>query len=88
VLAPDTYPLNLINITAEQGQTVLLDGMPVLGFIPVGGTGMATARVELGRGQHDVRSDKPFGVVAYGFGAYTSYMYPAGLDLKRINQLQ
>jgi hypothetical protein len=27
----------------------------------------------------------PFGIVVYGFGSYTSYMYPGGLDLTAIN---
>jgi hypothetical protein len=49
---------------------------------------MATARIEVQHGQRDLKSDTPFGLVSYGFGRYTSYMYPAGLDFKRINQLQ
>lgn len=88
ILVPETYPLNMINITAQGGQPVELDGRPVVGFTPVPGTGMATARIEVSRGQHHLDAQMPFGVVSYGFGAYTSYMYPAGLDLKRINQLQ
>jgi hypothetical protein len=48
---------------------------------------MATARVEVSNGQHDLHANEPFGVVSYGFGLYTSYMYPAGLDLKPINEV-
>ena len=31
--------------------------------------------------------DNAFGIVVYGFGSYTSYMYPGGLDLEAINPL-
>ena len=27
---------------------------------------------------------QPFGIVVYGYGAFTSYMYPGGLDLRKI----
>ena len=30
-------------------------------------------------------ADRNFGIVVYGFGSYTSYMYPGGLDLEVIN---
>jgi hypothetical protein len=88
ILVPESYELNLINLTVAEGKEVKLDGVPVAGFTPVPGTGMMTARIEVGKGQHDLASDQPFGVVSYGFGVYTSYMYPAGLDFKRINELQ
>jgi hypothetical protein len=87
ILVPESYELNLINLTARAGSQVLLDDQAVPGFVPVPGTSMATARVEVSSGQHDLRADEPFGVVSYGFGLYTSYMYPAGLDLKRINEI-
>jgi hypothetical protein len=87
ILVPESYELNLINVTARAGSQVLLDGQAVAGFVPVPGTSMATARIEISKGQHDLRADEPFGVVSYGFGLYTSYMYPAGLDLKRINDV-
>jgi hypothetical protein len=87
ILVPESYQLNLINVTARTGGRVLLDGQPVADFVPVPGTGMATARVEIDKGQHNLHADEPFGVVSYGFGLYTSYMYPAGLDLKRINEV-
>ena len=27
---------------------------------------------------------KNFGIVVYGYGSYTSYMYPGGLNLEKI----
>ena len=29
--------------------------------------------------------NQEFGIVVYGFGNYTSYMYPGGLDLEAID---
>ena len=38
----------------------------------------------LGRGQHDLRANKPVGIQVYGNGSYPSYQYPGGLNLKAI----
>lgn len=84
-LAPSSYPTNFVNVTAPSGATVTLDGSAVSGFQPVGGTGMSVARVSIPSGQHSISSDQAFGIVVYGFGTYTSYMYPGGLDLNAIN---
>jgi hypothetical protein len=88
VLAPSTYILNYINVIAHDGDEVMLDGKPVTGFRAVPGTGMSTARVEVMGGRHDLNSMGYFGIVSYGFGTYTSYMYPGGLDLKAINTVE
>jgi hypothetical protein len=34
-------------------------------------------------GNHSASSTKPFGIEVYGYGSYTSYMYPGGLNLTR-----
>jgi len=82
--APTNYDKNFVNITAPEGASVLLDGMAVNGFSPIGGTGFGVARVELnnnGDGNHDVTSDKPVGISVYGYGPRTSFWYPGGLNL-------
>lgn len=84
-LAPSSYPTNFVNVTAPSGATVTLDGTQVTGFAPLGGTGMSVAQVSIPSGQHSISSDQPFGIVVYGFGTYTSYVYPGGLDLEAIN---
>ncbi|MBZ0118124.1 MAG: IgGFc-binding protein [Sandaracinaceae bacterium] len=89
-LAPTTYAQSWVNVTAPTGVEVTISssgGAPtaVTGWRPVGGTGMQTARMMIPGGSHTMRSSSPFGVVVYGFGSYTSYMYPAGLDLNQIN---
>ena len=84
-LAPTTYAMSYVNVTAPDGAQVLLDGAPVTGFRTVGATGYSTARVMIGGGPHRMTSDRAFGIVVYGFGSYTSYMYPGGLNFERIN---
>ena len=49
--------------------------------------GYAVARVKLGvgaSGAHVLISDKPVGLQVVGYGNYTSYQYPGGLNLKGI----
>ena len=45
------------------------------------------ARVKLAQTPetHNVSGDMAFGIVVYGYGSYTSYMYPGGLNLNAIN---
>lgn len=86
-LAPTTYTTSYVNVTAPAGATITLDGSPVTGFSPVGGTGFSVARIRIEGGQHNITGDRPFGIVVYGFGSYTSYMYPGGLDFEDINPL-
>jgi hypothetical protein len=85
--APLNYEANYVNITATLGTTVMLDGAPVTAFTPIGGSGFGVARVQLGMGtmgNHRATSDMPFGISVYGYGQYTSYWYPGGLDLAEI----
>lgn len=86
-LAPSTYPTNFVNVTAPTGASITLDGTAVTGFQPVGATGFSVARVPIPSGQHTITGSAGFGIVVYGFGSYTSYMYPGGLDLEIINPL-
>jgi len=84
-LAPASYAMNFVGVSAPTGMTVTLDGSPMTGFTAVGGTGFGVANASIGGGVHTISSSSPFGIVVYGFGTYTSYMYPGGLDLQRIN---
>ena len=83
-LTPDTYDESVVNVTAASGSEVLLDGTPIGEWTEVATTGLAVARTNVPSGAHRIRSALPFGLVVYGFGSYTSYMYPGGLDLRRI----
>lgn len=84
-LAPTSYEQNFVAVSAPTGTEVDLDGAPVGGFSTVGGTGYDVSNVIITGGVHSITSADPFGIVVYGFGSYTSYMYPGGLDLQRIN---
>ena len=82
--APVNYTYSYVNVTAPTGVQVLLDGTAVAGFAPVGATGFSVARVPVsntGNGNHTITSNDPFGITVYGYGAYTSYWYPGGLNL-------
>lgn len=83
-----TYDFNFVNVVAEAGTTVLLDGEPLpdSAFSDIASTSLRVARHMLpaDRDVFRIESARPFGIVVYGYGAFTSYMYPGGLDLKKI----
>ena len=93
-LAPRTFPNNYVNITkpvGEQSPVVWLDGEPIpeAAFgAPVGSSGYGVARVPIDGTFHRVESEAPVGILVYGFARYTSYLYPGGLDLERINPVE
>lgn len=87
--APTNYEVNYVNITAPMGASIMLDNTLIETFSPIGSTGYGVARVTLdggltGDGNHSVSSSEPFGILVYGYGQYTSYFYPGGLDLADI----
>lgn len=87
--APTNYTNNYVNITAPVGADVLLDGVsvPSTAYSPIGTSGFGVARMPLantGTGTHTATSTMPFGISVYGYGQYTSYWYPGGLDLSPI----
>jgi len=87
--APTNYESSFANITAPVGAAVMIDGQAVAGFTPIGATGFNVARVQLsnaGDGDHTITGDQAFGVQVYGYGQYTSYWYPGGLNLNLIPQ--
>lgn len=87
--APTNYESNYVNITAPMGTDVMLDGVLVqpTSYTAIGSTGFGVARMPLanaGTGTHVATGSMPFGVSVYGYGQYTSYWYPGGLDLQSI----
>ncbi len=84
-----TYDFNFVNVVAPAGATVQLDGEVLADseFADIGDTGYRVARYPLPADREVFRIDgtRPFGIVVYGYGAFTSYMYPGGLDLKKIS---
>jgi hypothetical protein len=85
---PITYDENYVMIVAAAGQDVLLDGTSIPGsqFAPIGASGYGVAKHLLDHtGAHEIRGEAAFGIVVYGYGEYTSFMYPGGLDLLPFN---
>lgn len=86
-LAPDDYDVSYVDIVMPNGAQVVLDGAPI-SVSPVAiGTEFGVARVKLGvgvQGAHLLTSDLPVGIQVMGYGNYTSYQYPGGLNLTEI----
>jgi hypothetical protein len=87
-LAPDDYDINIIDVIAPAGAELVLDGAlvhwgsvsPIADGYDVWRVGLATGST----GAHTLESSTPVGMQVLGYGLYTSYQYPAGLNLKRI----
>jgi hypothetical protein len=87
-LAPDDYDLNYADVVAPQSAVLMLDGTPVTTMgTQVGTTGYVVHRIKLGvgnAGAHTLIADQPIGLQIMGYGEYTSYQYPGGLNLLSI----
>ncbi len=87
-LSPSDYDLSYVDIVHPDGTTLTLDGADVSSAAkPISG-GFSIARVKLGPGKdggaHVLQASKPVGIQVMGYGLYTSYQYPGGLDLVAI----
>ena len=87
-LAPTDYENNYVVIIAPAATTVSLDGTNVTTSpTPVGSSGFGVMRVKLtagNAGAHVLTASNPVGIQVMGYGSYTDYTYPGGLDLKYI----
>jgi len=88
-LAPTDYDKNFVDIIAPTGAMMTLDGAPVTAAAQaIGSSTFKVHRVPLpngaNKGAHVLISDQPVGIQVLGYGLYTSYQYPGGLDLKII----
>jgi hypothetical protein len=77
---------NYVLIVRPPGVELTLDGQAVSGSWEAIG-GKEVAIVALPGGTHTIMGKDKFGMIAYGLGSFTSYAYPAGLDLKRITDV-
>jgi hypothetical protein len=85
-LAPTDYTESYADVVVPTGAVVTLDGAPIPTATPLNST-WGISRVALtggAGGAHLMTSTAAFGVQVIGYGAYTSYQYPAGLDLTEI----
>jgi hypothetical protein len=90
--APITYDVNLAAIIAKRGTSVRIDGreLSASDFVQIGSSEYGVANVLLdlaanASGIHEVSASAEVGLTVYGYGQYTSYMYPGGADLERIS---
>lgn len=88
-LVPSDYLFDIATVVMPVDASVTLDGKPLAATPspvgPVGNTTYGVLHHELDDGEHRIGASAPVGVLVHGLGAYVSYGYPAGLDLKRIN---
>jgi hypothetical protein len=87
-LAPTDYTTSFVDVIAEPGTTLTLDGKDVSSQLsPITGTGYHKARIQLDAGKdgtHELLASKPAGIQVIGYGDNTSYQYPGGLNLGQI----
>jgi hypothetical protein len=87
-LAPTDYSESYADVVATAGDTLTLDGAALAATATPLNASWSIYRVPLGAGNdgaHTLVGTKPFGVQVIGYGNYTSYQYPAGLDLAQIS---
>jgi hypothetical protein len=78
-LSPATYATSAADLVAPMSARIEVDGR----FVPltaVAGTTMGTAHLDLMPGVHRASGNIGFGVYVSGFGSYTSYFVPGGMD--------
>jgi hypothetical protein len=88
-LAPADYNSNYVDIIGPAGVKLTVDGEDVSAALnPIAGTDWFIARVKLEVGAHDgahvLDASAPIGIQVIGYGDYTSYQYPGGLNLGQI----
>ena len=90
-LAPSDYNTSFVDVVAAGGTSLTLDGADVSANLkPLSGTSYNIARILLGAGKdgaHVLEGSSPIGIQVLGYGDYTSYQYPGGLNLSAISSV-
>jgi hypothetical protein len=85
-LAPTDYDVSYVDIVQPLTAKVTIDGAE--GPTPTAvGTSYGVSRIRLAGGKggaHVLEASAPVGIQVVGYGAYTSYQYPGGLNLTAI----
>ncbi|MBK7586290.1 MAG: IgGFc-binding protein [Myxococcales bacterium] len=88
-LTPGSWGQNWVVITAEVTTKTIIDGSATdncakeaAGILD--GVPYESRRCKLNEGVHYLTGDKPFGIVAYGYGAAGSYAFAGGANVKPI----
>jgi IgGFc binding protein len=86
-LAPSDYSVSYVDVVQPMDATVTIDGADS-GVAPTQiASGYGIARIQLGlgnNGAHVLTASAPVGIQVVGYGNYTSYQYPGGLNLDAI----
>jgi hypothetical protein len=85
-LAPTDYDANFVDIVQPMSAEITLDGVTLGPAAPLT-SGFGVSRVQLGpgnNGAHVLVATEPVGIQVMGYGTYTSYQYPGGLNLSPI----
>ena len=84
--APTSYESRFATVVAPLSSHPTLDGASLPALVRIGASEWGFARVELGSGtgNHRLSADARVGVSVYGYGRYTSFWYPGGLDLEPV----
>jgi len=83
-LAPDDYRASYADVIVPTGTKLSLDGAPITATPTPISTGYGILRLNLTSGNssvHHLEGDRGFGLQVVGYGSYTSYQYPGGLNL-------
>ena len=82
---PASYVSNFINVVTTEGGALEMDGQSLRGSSSAVG-GFTVFTLPIAPGNHHLVSPggQGLGLKVYGVAPYTSYMYPGGLDLRRI----
>jgi hypothetical protein len=87
-LAPDDYVRTFVDVVADPGTKLTLDGTDVSAKLTaIQGTAHQVARIELAKGSgavHTLEAAGGIGMQVIGYGENTSYQYPGGLNLTHI----
>ena len=85
-LAPDDYDVSYAVVVGPENAKPVVDGQPLTGYTAIDST-VGVWRATLGagdKGAQTLTSSTPVGLQVMGYGAFTSYQYPGGLNLKII----
>jgi hypothetical protein len=86
-LAPADYDVSFIDVVQPMAAKLSLDGASIAPEVVPLSSGYGVARIQLGAGNggaHVLTSTEAVGVQVMGYGSYTSYQYPGGLNLSTI----
>jgi hypothetical protein len=86
-LAPGDYDISFIDVVQPMTAKLTLDGAAVNVAPTELSSGYGVARIQLGPGKdgaHVLTATEAVGLQVMGYGTYTSYQYPGGLNLSTI----